>query len=89
MMSRALASSQMAHAAAAIDPRESATASPLEIFRERCEARCLLIHHGLMEWHSAIDELQEVAVAQGLVATHGQDAVQQILAESFARWRLE
>jgi hypothetical protein len=81
--------------AAAIDRHQSEehvprlpAASPLEIFRERCEARCLLIHNGLMDWHTAIDELQESAVAQGLVATHGQDSVQEIMADSFGRWRL-
>src|SRR5882672_531825 len=54
------------------------------IFRARCEARCLLIHNGLMDWHTAIDELQEVAVSQRLVAKFGQDRIQQIMAESFA-----
>jgi hypothetical protein len=29
------------------------------------------------------------AETQGLVARHGQDEVQQILSEAFARWRLE
>jgi len=72
-------------AAAAIDS-QNVKASPLEIFRERAEARCLLVHNGLMDLQTAVDGLQESAVAQGLVATHGQDAVQQILAESFARW---
>jgi hypothetical protein len=76
----------MTAAAAAID-RQSAKASPIEIFRERAEARCLLIHNGLMDWHTGIDELQEAAVAQGLVATHGQDEIQWILSEAFARWQ--
>jgi hypothetical protein len=79
----------MAHASAAINHHEIAKASPIEVFRERCEARVLLIHNGLMDFYTAIDELQESAVSQRLVATHGQDAVQQIMAESFARWRLE
>jgi hypothetical protein len=60
----------------------------LEIFRERAEARCLLIHNGLMDWHDGIDELQAAAEAQGLVAQYGQGAIQEILAQSFARWRL-
>jgi hypothetical protein len=42
-------------------------ASPLEIFRERAEARCLLVGHGLMTLQTAVDELQESAVRQGLV----------------------
>jgi hypothetical protein len=71
------------------DKAKPAKASPIVVFRERCEARCLLIHNGFMDWHSAIDELQESAVAQGLVATHGQDAIQQIMAESFGRWNME
>jgi hypothetical protein len=66
-------------------PQRAAPASALEIFRERCEARVLLIHNGLMDWHSAIDELQEVAVSQGLVATHGQDRIQEIMSQAFAR----
>jgi hypothetical protein len=66
-----------------IDHHENAKL--LEIFRLRCEARSLLIHNGLMDFQSAIDELQEVAVSQRLVATHGQDAIQQIMAESFGR----
>jgi hypothetical protein len=35
----------------------------------------------------AVDGLQEAAAAQGLLKQFGQDAIQQILAESFARWR--
>jgi hypothetical protein len=62
------------------------SAKAIEIFRERCEARRLLIRDGLMDWHTAIDEMQEVAVAQRLVATHGQDRIQEIMAQSFARW---
>jgi predicted Rossmann fold nucleotide-binding protein DprA/Smf involved in DNA uptake len=77
----------MTSAAAAIDRHQNVKASPIEIFKERCEARCLLIHNGLMDFQTAIDEMQEVAVAQGLVATHGQDAVQQIMSEAFGRWR--
>jgi hypothetical protein len=76
-------------ASAAIDHRQSAKASPIEIFRERCEARCLLIHNGLMDFHIAIDELQEVAVAQRLVATHGQDRIQEIMGEIFSRWQYD
>jgi hypothetical protein len=71
-----------------IDHHQSAKPAALDVFRERCEARAILIHNGLMEWHSAIDELQESAVAQGLVARYGQDSIQQIMAESFARWSM-
>jgi predicted RNA-binding Zn ribbon-like protein len=73
-------------ASAAID-RHDAKADPLEVFRARCEARATLCANGLMDLQTAVDQLQEVAVAQRLVATHGQDAVQEIMAESFARWR--
>jgi len=76
----------MISASRTIDHHESPKADPLEVFRARCEARCLLIHNGLMDWHTAIDELQEVAVSQRLVAKFGQDRIQQIMAESFARW---
>jgi hypothetical protein len=70
-------------ASAAINQHHSA--SPLEIFRLRCEARCLLIHNGLLDFHLAIDEMQEVAVSQRLVATHGQDRIQEIMSQAFAR----
>jgi hypothetical protein len=33
--------------------------------------------------------MQETAVAQGLVATHGQDEIQWIMSEAFGRWRLD
>jgi hypothetical protein len=85
-------------ASAAIDQHQSAKASPirngalmprlLEIFRERCEARCLLVSNGLMDLQTAVDQLQEVAVAQGLVKQYGQDEIQQVMAESFGRWRV-
>ena len=73
-------------AAAAIDQRQDAKASPIEVFRERCEARAVLVANGLMDLQTAVDELQEVAVSQRLVATHGQDEIQWILSEAFARW---
>jgi hypothetical protein len=78
----------MIGAARKVGHRQSATASPIDILRERAEARCLLVANGLMSLHDAVDQLQETAVAQGLAARHGQDAVQWILNESFSRWRL-
>jgi hypothetical protein len=72
-------------AAAAIDHHQSAKPDPLVVFRERCEARVLLCANGLMTLQDAVDQLQESAVSQGLLK-HGQDAIQQILSESFARW---
>jgi hypothetical protein len=71
------------------DKAKPAKASALEIFRERCEARAILIANGYLDFQIAIDELQEAAVRQGLVATHGQDEIQRILAESFGRWNME
>jgi hypothetical protein len=69
---------------------QSARASPLEIFRERAEARCLLIANGYVELPDAVDELWSAAVRDGLVARHGVDEVQRVLSETFARWwRLE
>jgi hypothetical protein len=68
---------------------ESAQASPLVVFRERCEARAMLVANGLMTLQDAVDGMQESAAAQGLLRQYGQDEVQTILAESFARWRLE
>jgi hypothetical protein len=65
---------------------QSAKASPLEIFRERAEARCLLVSNGLMDLQTAVDGLQAAAERDGLVKTFGTDEVQRVLAESFARW---
>jgi hypothetical protein len=67
---------------------ETAQASPISVFRERAEARAMLVANGLMDLHTAVDQLQESAVAQGLIAQYGQDEIQRILSESFARWRL-
>jgi hypothetical protein len=75
--------------AAAIDRvGETRRPAPLDVFRERAEARALLVANGFMTLQDAVDGLQAVAAAQGLIEQFGQDAVQQILAESFARWRL-
>jgi hypothetical protein len=65
------------------------SASPIEVFRERCEARAMLVGHGLHSLQDSVDVLQAAAEAQGLVAQFGQDAIQEILAESFARWEVE
>jgi hypothetical protein len=76
----------MISAARKIDHHESAKASAIEIFRERAEARAMLVSSGLMPLQDAVDGLQESAVAQGLLQRYGQDEIQQIMAESFARW---
>ena len=77
----------MINAAQTIDHNESAKASALEIFRERCEARATLCANGYLDLQTAVDQLQESAAAQGLLKQFRQDAVQQILSEAFARWR--
>ena len=77
----------MAPAAAAID-HQTAKASPIEIFRERAEARAMLVANGLMDLQTAVDKMQEVAATQGLLREFGQDRVQEILSEAFGRWRL-
>jgi hypothetical protein len=67
---------------------QNAKPDPLVVFRERCEARATLVHNGLMTLQDAVDGMQEAAAAQGLLKQFGQDAIQQILSESFGRWRL-
>jgi hypothetical protein len=73
--------------AAAIN-HESATPAPIDVFRERAEARATLVANGYLDLQTAVDGLQEAAAAQGLLKEFGQDAIQQIMAESFGRWRL-
>jgi hypothetical protein len=72
-----------------IDHHQNATASPIVVFRERCEARAMLVGNGLMTLIEAIDGLQAAAETQGLVARYGQDEIQQVLSEAFARWQYE
>jgi hypothetical protein len=73
----------MQSAATAIDTR----ASPIEVFRERAEARAMLVANGLLDLQTAVDEMQETAAAKGLLEQHGQDQIQRILGRAFARWR--
>jgi len=47
-----------------------------DIFRERCEARAILVEACAMDLHSAVDGLQEAAWRTGLAKQIGQDAVQ-------------
>jgi hypothetical protein len=60
---------------------------PLEVFRERCEARALLFANGQMSLHEAVDELQNAAVGRGLIDLVGQDQVQAIMGAAFATVR--
>jgi hypothetical protein len=71
-------------ATAAIDHHESAKADPLVVFLARCEARADLTARGLYTLQESVDKLQADAERQGLIARHGQDAAQEILAASFA-----
>jgi hypothetical protein len=65
---------------------EYASADPFEVFEARGWARAWLFGAGEFSLHEAIDSLQEAAVATGLVELIGQDRVQEILANNFARF---
>ncbi|WMT77465.1 hypothetical protein [Bradyrhizobium sp. Ash2021] len=78
----------MISAALRIDHHQSPKPAPIDVFLARCEARAHLVSHGLHSLQDSVDTLQAAAVAQGLVAKFGQDRIQWILAEAFARWRL-
>jgi hypothetical protein len=65
---------------------QPAPAPLLHVFRWRCWARAVLVGNGMMTLQDAVDELQEAAMAQGLVAEHGQDEIQRLMALAFARW---
>jgi hypothetical protein len=56
----------------------------IDIFRERCESRALLVKACLFDLHDAVDGLQADAVRIGLVDEIGQDAVQRMMADAFA-----
>ena len=59
------------------------TVDPFTVFIARCEARALLVRAGELDLQSAVDGLQEAAVAYGLVNELGQGAVQEILSREF------
>jgi hypothetical protein len=65
---------------------EYVSADPLEVFDARCWARAWLFGAGEFSLTEAVDPLQEAAVATGLVELIGQDRVQKILADHFARF---
>ena len=58
----------------------------IEVFRERCEARAILVEACLFDLQDAVDGFQEAAVASGLVEEVGEDAVQKMMAEAFAKF---
>jgi hypothetical protein len=55
------------------------------VFRDRCEARAILVAACEMDFHEAIDGLQAAAYQYGLIRKLGQDAVQAMMAEAFAK----
>jgi hypothetical protein len=59
----------------------------LDVLTLRCEARALMVSLGAMTLLDAVDGCQQAAEAYGLVINLGQDAVQAIIAEAFARRR--
>jgi len=68
------------------DPAVSAQAAPpnlITVFKERCEARALMVAEGMLDLQEAVDGLQEIALKQGLVQYHGPDAIQQIMSDAF------
>jgi hypothetical protein len=60
----------------------AARPSPLAVFIARAEARALLWQAGEFDLHNAVDALQ-AAARDGVIATLGQDAVQEIISKAF------
>lgn len=56
----------------------------VDIFRERAEARAILVNACVYDLQDAVDGLQADAERSGLVAHIGQDAVQRMMADAFA-----
>ena len=59
---------------------------PIEVLTERALARARLWAEGYLDFHEAVDRLQFDAV--NLAAEIGQDAVQLIISEAFAKHRV-
>jgi hypothetical protein len=57
----------------------------INVFRERCETRAILVEACVFDLQQAVDGLQEAAEFYGLVDDIGQDAVQPMMAEAFAK----
>jgi hypothetical protein len=66
---------------------EAGQPSALCVFRERAEARAVLVANGMMGLQAEVDGMQESAASSGLVVDYGQDEVQRILSRAFSRWR--
>jgi hypothetical protein len=62
-----------------------ARAVDVNVFCGRCDAEALLVAAGELHLHDAVDRLQTIAEAYGLVREHGQDRIQQIMADAFRR----
>ena len=61
---------------------------PVVVFTLRAKARARLYATGEIDLHVAVDELQEAAEANGLVAAIGQDRIQLIMAVAFGAVRV-
>ena len=64
-------------------PEADIRADPVEVFGLRCNARARLYATGEIDLQTAVDELQQSAELNGLVAKIGQDAIQQIISTAF------
>jgi hypothetical protein len=75
--------------ATAIQPTGEVVAASVALdgFKLRCWARATLVEHGMLFLQEAVDELQDLAVATGLVDLLGKDDVQAIMAASFEHRR--
>jgi hypothetical protein len=67
--------------------RQVAKVDALSAFRLRCEVRALLVAEGELDFQTAVDELQTSAVKSSIIEVVGQDAVQAIMANAFAKVR--
>jgi hypothetical protein len=66
---------------------EAASVDLVAVFQEQCWARAHLYFEGELDLHDAVDELQNSAMNNGLVAAIGQDAVQAMMADAFGAVR--
>jgi hypothetical protein len=71
----------------AVQPPRTASADLITVFQERCWARARLFAEGELELHEAVDELQNNAMGNGLVAAIGQDRVQWLMSDAFGAVR--
>ena len=70
----------------AVDRKSAEKLIPaVDIFRERCAARAILVEACLFDLREAVDGLQADAERTGLVDEVGQEPVQKMLSDAFAR----